>query len=46
MIEKGDWMLVTLKWARNGQELLNGDHVTVQEVNLAQAEYVGGLYFA
>jgi exodeoxyribonuclease V len=46
MIEKGDWMLVTQKWSRNGQELYNGDHVTVEEINLVSAEYVGGLYFA
>ena len=46
MIEKGDWMLVTQKWSRNGQELYSGDHVTVEEINLVSAEYVGGLYFA
>lgn len=46
MIEKGDWMLVTQKWSRNGQELFSGDHVTVEEINIDNAEYVGGLYFA
>ena len=46
MIEKGDWMLVTQKWSRNGQELYNGDHVTVEQINLVAAEYVGGCYFA
>jgi exodeoxyribonuclease-5 len=45
-LEKGDWMLVTQKWSRNGQELYNGDHVTVEEINLMSAEFVGGLYFA
>lgn len=46
VLEKGDWMLVTQKWSRNGQELYNGDHVTVEEINLMSAEIVAGLYFA
>jgi exodeoxyribonuclease-5 len=45
-LEKGDWMLVTQKWSRNGQELYNGDHVTIEEIDLMSAEFVGGLYFA
>ncbi len=45
MIAKDDWMLVTQKWSRNGQELYNGDHVTIEEINLLSTEFVGGQHF-
>jgi exodeoxyribonuclease-5 len=45
-VVKNDWMLVTKKWSRNGQELYSGDHVTVEEIDLSQTEIVGGLQFA
>lgn len=44
-IVKGDLMLVTQKWTRNGQELYNGDHVVVEEIDLVSSEFVAGLYF-
>lgn len=46
LIEKGDWMLVTKSWSRNGQNLFNGDHVEVVEINFELSEYAGGLFFA
>ena len=44
-IEKGDWMIITQKWSRNGVALFSGDHVEVMEVNMDKTETVTGLHF-
>lgn len=45
MVEKEDYMLVTQSWERNGQQLFNGDHLTVEDFNTSQTEIVAGLHF-
>lgn len=45
MIEKGDYLLVTQSWERNGQRLFNGDHVIVEDFDTKKTEIVAGLHF-
>ena len=45
MIEKGDYLLVTQSWERNGQRLFNGDHVIVEDFDATHTELVAGLHF-
>lgn len=46
LVIEGDLMLVTQKWSRNGLELYNGDHVTIQKIVLDKLETVTDLRFA
>ena len=45
MLEKGDYLLVTQSWERNGQRMFNGDHVIVENFDTALTEMVAGLHF-
>ena len=45
MIEKGDYLLVTQSWERNGQRLFNGDHVIVEDFDITKMEIVADLHF-
>ncbi len=45
-IEKGDWMLITRSWNRNGISLFAGDQVKVLEVDWSSQIFESGMYFA
>jgi hypothetical protein len=45
MLVKGDLMLITQKWGRNGMGLHSGDHVIVEEVKMDLIEVVASLHF-
>ncbi len=45
MLEKGDYLLVTQSWERNGQRMFNGDHVIVEDFDISKTEMVAGLHF-
>jgi exodeoxyribonuclease-5 len=45
IIEKNELLYVTTTWKRNGEQLYNGDHVVVEEVNMHNVEMVSGLHF-
>ena len=45
MLEKGDYMLVTQSWERNGQRLFNGDHVIIEDFVITKTEIVADLHF-
>jgi exodeoxyribonuclease-5 len=45
IIEKGDLLMVTQNWFRNGVQLYNGDHVEVLSVDWRLQEQVAGLHF-
>ncbi|MFN8295705.1 MAG: AAA family ATPase [Chitinophagales bacterium] len=45
LLEKGDYMLITQNWERNGVKLYNGDHVIVEDFNAEDVEMVTGLHF-
>ena len=45
IIEKGDLLMVTRNWYRNGISLYNGDHVELLEVDWSLQEQVAGLHF-
>lgn len=44
-IVKGDWMLITQKWSRNGVQLYSGDHVTVLNIDYSKPEKVAEFTF-
>jgi exodeoxyribonuclease-5 len=45
ILEKGDLLLVTQNWYRNGIQLYNGDHVELLSVDWKLQEQVSGLHF-
>lgn len=45
LLEKGDLLLVTQNWSRNGEQLYNGDHVELLSVDWNLQEQVAGLHF-
>lgn len=45
ILEKGDLLLVTQNWYRNGIQLYNGDHVELLSVDWNLQEQVAGLHF-
>jgi exodeoxyribonuclease V len=45
IIEKGDLMLITQNWYRNGVQLYNGDHIKILSVDWNLQEQVAGLHF-
>ncbi len=45
IVESGDLMIVTQNWSRNAQNLFNGDHVVVKEVDMDRMEVLAGLHF-
>lgn len=45
MLEKGDLLMVTQNWNRNGVSLYNGDHVELLSVDWSLQEQVAGLHF-
>lgn len=45
ILEIGDLLLVVQNWRRNAQNLYNGDHVKLVEVDLDNVDVVAGLHF-
>jgi exodeoxyribonuclease-5 len=45
ILEKGDLLMVTQNWYRNGIQLYNGDHVELLSVDWNLQEQVAGLHF-
>lgn len=45
MLEKGDLLMVTQNWQRNGISLYNGDHVELMSIDWNIQEEVAGLHF-
>lgn len=45
LIKKEDLLIVTKTWCRNNTVLYNGDHVTVENIDMAKVEMVAGLHF-
>jgi hypothetical protein len=45
VLQPGDLLMVNQNWKRAGQELFNGDHVIVDEVDWKVQEEVAGLHF-
>src|ERR1035437_8508708 len=45
LIEKNDLLIVTKTWSRNEMILYNGDHVTVENIEMSKVEIVAGLHF-
>lgn len=45
VLEKGDLLMVTQNWNRNGARLYNGDQVVLQKVDWNLQEEVAGLHF-
>lgn len=45
ILEKGDLLMVTQNWYRNGVQLYNGDHVELLTVDWNLQEQVAGLHF-
>ena len=45
ILEKGDLLMVTQNWYRNGLQLYNGDHVELISVDWNIQEQVAGLHF-
>jgi exodeoxyribonuclease-5 len=45
ILEKGDYMIVTQTWERNGIKLYSGDHVIVEDFDTSITEKVANLHF-
>lgn len=45
LIKKDDLLIVTKTWSRNNTVLYNGDHVTVEDIDMTKVEMVAGLHF-
>ena len=45
IIENNELLYISTSWKRNGEQLYNGDHVVVEEVNMNCVELVSGLHF-
>jgi len=45
LLEKGDLLMVTRNWSRNGVQLYNGDHVELMAIDWKIQEQVAGLHF-
>ncbi len=45
LLEKGDLLMITQNWYRNGVNLYNGDHVQLLEVDWNLLDQVAGLHF-
>ena len=45
VLEKGDLLMVTQNWSRNGFHLYNGDHVIVENIDWSLQDAVAGLHF-
>lgn len=45
ILEKGDLLMITQNWYRNGIQLYNGDHVELLSVDWNLQEQVAGLHF-
>lgn len=45
ILEKGDLLMAVQNWARNGEQLFNGDHVELLSIDWDLLEQVGGLHF-
>lgn len=45
ILEKGDLLMVTRNWNRNGIQLYNGDHVELMAIDWKIQEQVAGLHF-
>lgn len=45
LLEKGDLLMLTQNWSRNGVQLYNGDHLMVENIDWSIQEQVAGLHF-
>lgn len=45
ILQKGDLLMITQNWNRNGVQLYNGDHVELLAVDWSLQEQVAGLHF-
>jgi len=45
ILEKGDLLMLTQNWTRNGVQLYNGDHLVVEDIDWHIQEQVAGLHF-